>query len=163
MKKIFVPFLLVTMLALAVLPAAAGNGPDGGGPGRGPMEPQCTPQPEPYGQGTMTTYRQSSPHGVFAVVGTITTLDATTGTITLTVMRANKLAQPYLSLDITVATDEKTRFLYKETTTSVATVITFDDLQVGDIVSIRGLVAEDVFTASRVTKGAKLTCLTCLP
>ena len=158
MKKILLPFILIVLLALAVLPAAASNGP-GNGTGKGPISPQITPQPVPLGQGTMTTFRQSAPKGTFAIVGTITAIDPVNKNITLTVLRANNLAKPYINLSVLVITTEKTRFLYKNTTASTATVITFEDLLVGDVVSIHGTLANDIWTASRVTEGASLSCL----
>lgn len=155
MKKFLLPILLVALLALTVIPAAAGQG----GSGNGSGGPQTTPQPAPQGQGTMTTYRQSSPRGTFAITGKITALDAVNQTITVTVLRGNNLVKPYINTSVTVVTTAKTKFLYKESTTAVATAITFSDLAVGDAVSINGILAENVWTAKRVTKGASLSCL----
>ncbi len=154
MKKILLPFIVIVLLAVAVLPASAGNG-----PGNGPGNPQATPQPVPQGQGTLTTYRQSSPRGTFAIAGTITAIDATNKTITVTVLRGNNLAKPYINLSVTVVTTAKTRFLYKASTMSTATAITFADLAIDDVVSINGTVANNIWTANRVTEGASLNCL----
>ncbi|MBI4732855.1 MAG: hypothetical protein HY781_12170 [Chloroflexi bacterium] len=154
MKKILLPFIVIVLLAVAVLPASAGNG-----PGNGPGNPQATPQPVPQGQGTLTTYRQSSPRGTFAITGTITAIDATNKTITVTVLRGNNLAKPYINLSVTVVTTAKTRFLYKASTTSTATAITIADLAIDDVVSINGTMANNIWTASRVTEGASLNCL----
>jgi len=172
MKKILVPFILVLMLTLAVLPAAAGKGPGGdtGDPsgsqgeiGRGPYAPGVT-QPEAYGLGTTTAFRQSSPRGVFSVTGTISAIDSVNLVITVTVSRANKLAREYITQDVFILTSETTRFLNKVDKTLPATVITFEDLLVGDQVSVLGLSAADgTWTALRVTTGALMTCITCLP
>lgn len=154
MKKILLPFIVIVLLAVAVLPASAGNG-----PGNGPGNPQATPQPVPQGQGTLTTYRQSGPRGTFAITGTITAIDTINKTITVTVLRGNNLAKPYINLSVTVVTTAKTRFLYKASTTSTATTITFADLAIDDVVSINGTVADNIWTANRVTEGASLNCL----
>lgn len=156
MKKVLLPVLLIALLTLAIIPAAAGQG---SGPGAPQGTPQGTPQPAPQGQGTMTTSRQSSPRGTFAITGTITAIDAVNQTITITVLRGNNLVKPYLNTSVTVLTTAKTKFLYKETATAVAVKITFADLAIGDAVSINGTLANNVWTASRVTKGASLTCL----
>ncbi len=150
MKKILLPLILVVLLTVAVLPAAAGNGPG---------NPQATPQPAPQGQGILTTYRQSGPRGTFAITGTISAIDEANQSITVTVLRGNNLAKPYINLDVTVVTTAKTKFLYKTSLTVSATKITFANLAVGDIVSINGIVANDIWTASRVTEGASLNCL----
>ena len=181
MKKILVPFILIIMLTLAVLPATAGKGPGGGpggepgsGPGepigtpagtsRGPYMPDDSPQPEPFGKGTMTAYRQSTARGVFNLTGSISSIDYVNRVITVTVSRANKLAQEYITQDVFILTNETTRFLEKVDKTIPAIVITFEDLLVGDQVSVLGLSnAEGTWTALRVTTGAVMTCLTCLP
>ena len=177
MKKILVPLILVMMLALAVIPASAGNGPGGNpgsGPsepggtpaetGRGPYEPGVSPQPEPFGMGTMTAYRQSTSRGVFSITGTVAAIDTINMVITVTVSKANKLAQPYIAQDVFILTTDTTRFLYRVDKATPATVITFEEILVGDKVSVLGLSAEDgTWTALRVTKGALMTCLLCLP
>ena len=151
MKKILIPLLLVVMLAVAVIPASAGgNGP--GGPG-GPAAPVATPQ------GTAVASQQKSPRGTFTITGTISAIDAVNKTVTITVVRGNKLVQPYLATDVTVTTTLTTKFLYKATITSTATALTFADLKVGDIVSATGTVKNFIWTATRITVGASLDCL----
>ena len=172
MKKILVPFILVIMLTLAVMPAAAYKGPGGepgdpsgsqGETGRGPYVPGVS-QPNPFGQGTMTAYRQSTPRGVVSLTGIISAIDTTNLAITVTVSRANKLAQPYIDQDVFVLTTDTTRFLYREDRNTQVTVISFEEILAGDKVSVLGLSAEDgTWTALRVTKGALMICLTCLP
>ncbi|MCS7011615.1 MAG: hypothetical protein NZL98_09615 [Anaerolineales bacterium] len=152
MKKILLPLILVVLLAVSIIPAAAGQS----GPGTGP---QTTPQPAPQGQGTMTTYRQSSPRGTFTVTGKVTAVDAVNKTITLTVLRSNKLVKAYVNTDVTIVTTSTTKFLYKSTSTATATKITLSDIQVGDYISATGTVANNVWTTTRVTEGATLSCL----
>ena len=98
------------------------------------------------------------PRGPFAMVGTITAIDPATGVVTVNALRGNKLVQPYLGQDLSIITNTRTRFLYKETITARAVVITFADLEVGDAVSINGTFANSVWTASRITVGASLSC-----
>ena len=98
------------------------------------------------------------PRGPFALVGRISAIDPATGVVTVNALRGNKLVQPYLSQDLAIITNARTRFLYKANQTSVATLITFADLKVGDPVSINGTLANGVWTASRITVGASLTC-----
>lgn len=150
MKKILIPLMLVVMLAITVIPAAAGgNGP--GGPGGN--VPQTTPQ------GTAVASQQKSPRGTFAITGTISAIDAANNTVTITVSRGNKLVQPYLGTDVTVTLTLKTVYLYKATATATATKITLADLQVGNPVSVNGTVKDLVWTATRITVGASLSCL----
>jgi len=151
MKKVLLPILLVVMLAITVVPAAAGgNGP--GGP-TGPTAPVATPQ------GTAVASQQKSPRGTFAITGTISVIDTVNNTVTITVVRGNKLVQEYIGTDITVVTNAKTKFLYKETVTATATKLTFADLKAGDIVSVNGTVKNFIWTATRITVGATLDCL----
>jgi len=154
MKKILVPLFLVVLLTLAVIPVAAGNGPS-----YGPGVKPGSPQPAPLGTGDMVTFRQSSPRGMFAMVGTITATDIVARTVTLTVLRSNYLVRDYMNTDVTVLTTLTTKLLYKVTMDSVAQPITFEEILVGDVVSINGLFTEGVFTAQRITKGAALNCL----
>ncbi len=160
MKKILLPLILVVLLAVSVLPAAAGQG----GPGIGPQVtpqpiPQAVPQAVPQGQGTMTTYRQSSPRGTFALTGQVTAVDTVNQTITLTVVRSNKLVKAYVNTNVTIVITSTTKFLYKSSSIATATKITFNDIQVGDYISVTGTVANNVWKTTRVTEGATLNCL----
>lgn len=96
--------------------------------------------------------------GPFSLVGKIAAIDAATGTVTVNVLKGNKLVQPYLGQSVTLQTTETTRYLYKASTTAVATPITFADLKVGDPVSVNGTLANGIWTAKRITVGAKLSC-----
>jgi len=138
MKKMLV-ILVVLLIAFAVvIPAAAGNGPGGGGKGGGGT-----------GQG------QHGPRGTFAITGTIASIG--TNTVTIEVIRGNKLVQPYLGTELTVTVTSRTRYLYKDGTTTSA--IGFADLKVGQPVSVHGTLVENVWTTSRITVGALLSCL----
>jgi hypothetical protein len=151
MKKIFIPLMLVVMLSITVIPAAAGgNGP--GGPGS-PTAPVATPQ------GTAVASQQKSPRGTFTITGTISAIDTANNTVTITVSRGNKLIQPYLGTDVTVVVTLKTVYLYKTTSTATATKIAYADLAVGNPVSVNGTVKDFVWTATRITVGASLSCL----
>lgn len=137
MKK-FIVTLLVVVLALAMVApvAAAGNGPgSGGGNGSG----------------------QQGARGTFAITGTITAIGS--NTVTIQVYRGNTLVQPYLGTQVTVTTTAATRYLYKSSSTATATVIARSALQVGNPVSVNGTLANNVWTASRITVGASLACL----
>jgi hypothetical protein len=96
--------------------------------------------------------------GPFSLVGKISAIDAAAGTVTVTVLKGNKLVQPYLGQAVTLQTTVTTRYLYKASATAVATPITFADLKVGDPVSVNGTLANGIWTATRITVGAKLSC-----
>ena len=136
MKKFTTLMLVLILLAVTVTPAlAAGNPPPGkggGGSGKGGKAP-------------------------FALAGTIASLDPAAGTITVTVVCGNKLTRPYIGQSLTIQTNAATRFLLRNAD-GVATPITFADLVVGQKVSINGQFGNNVWTASRVTVGADLTC-----
>ncbi len=140
MKKYIVALLvLVLTLALVAPVAAAGNGPGNGGGGNG------------NGSG------QQGPRGTFAITGTIAAIGP--NTITIQVYRGNTLVQPYLGTPVTVTVTAGTRYLFKSSTAATAATITFADLRVGNPVSVNGTVANNVWTASRITVGATLSCL----
>ncbi|MEZ0397116.1 MAG: DUF5666 domain-containing protein [Anaerolineales bacterium] len=138
MKK-FSVILLVLVLALALVApaAAAGNGPGSGGSGNG--------------------NGQQGPRGTFAITGTITAIGP--NTVTVQVYRGNTLVQPYLGTPVTVTVTAGTRYLFKSSSAATATAITFADLRVGNPVSVNGTLANNVWTASRITVGASLSCL----
>lgn len=139
MKKYLVALLVVVLaLALVAPVAAAGKGP-GGGTGSG------------------TGSGQQGPRGTFAITGTITAIGP--NTVTIQVYRGNTLVQPYLGTPVSVTVTASTRYLFKSSTSATATTITFADLRVGNPVSVNGTVANNVWTASRVTVGASLSCL----
>jgi hypothetical protein len=75
----------------------------------------------------------------------------------MNVVRGNKLVQPYLGTELTVTVTSRTRYLYKDGTTTSA--IGFADLKVGQPVSVNGRVVNTIWTTSRITVGASLSCL----
>ena len=94
----------------------------------------------------------SGTRGTFTLAGKITAIGD--GTVTVQVLTGNKLVNSYLGKELTVTVTDSTRFLLKDGT--VVTPITFADLKVGDAVSVNGTVANQVWTAKRITVGAKL-------
>lgn len=156
MKKIVITLVLVFMLAVAVIPAAAaGNGPGGGG------NSQPAPQATPLGiaVSTQLSTQQKSPRGTFTITGYISDIDIENNTVTVTVIKGNKLIQPYIDTDIVLTITTKTRFYYKTADSLFATRITFADLAIDDPVSVNGTVKDFVWTTTRITVGATLDCL----
>ena len=100
-----------------------------------------------------------TPRGPFALVGTISAIDSTNGTVTVNVLKGNKLVQTYIGQSVMIKTTASTRYLLKTSATSVATPITFADLEIGDPVSVNGTLANGNWTATRITVGASLSCL----
>ena len=140
MKKIFVLMLVLALMAITVVPAfAAGNPPAGNGRGGGGGT----------GKGS---------NAPFALVGTIASLDSAERAITVTVVRGNKLVKMFIGQTLTIQATEATRFLLRNPD-NTATPITFADLVVGQSVSVNGQLANNVWTAGRITVGADLTCL----
>ena len=106
----------------------------------------------------ITVTAGASIRGPFALVGKITAIDPATGVVTVNVWRGNKLAKPYIGLDVALTTNASTIFLYKASATAVPTPITFADLKVGNWVSANGGLVNGIWTATRITVGAKLSC-----
>ncbi|MBI5944766.1 MAG: hypothetical protein HY864_10395 [Chloroflexi bacterium] len=92
------------------------------------------------------------PRGTFALAGTITAIGD--GSVTVQVLGGSKLVKPFINQALTVTVTASTRYLLKEGTTT--TLISFADLKVGDSVSVNGTVANNVWTAKRITVGAQL-------
>jgi hypothetical protein len=142
MKKIVILFVvLVLVFAFAIPASASGYGP-GGGNGSG-------------GTGTGSGQGQHGTRSTFALAGTIAAIG--TNTVTIDVIHGNKLVQPYLGTQVAVTVTSRTRYLYRDGTAT--TTIGFADLKVGQQVSVNGTVANSVWTASRITVGASLSCL----
>jgi hypothetical protein len=97
--------------------------------------------------------------GTFSLVANISAIDPVSGAVTVTVIKGNTLVKSYVGQNLVMTTTAKTRYLYKSSATAVAVAITFADLKVGDVVSANGTLANGVWTASRITVGASLTCL----
>jgi hypothetical protein len=146
MKKIIV-LLMVLILAFAVvIPVSAGGGNGGGNGGGGNGSGGST--------GSGGDQVRQGPPGTFAITGTIASIG--TNTVTIDVVRGNKLAQPYFGIRIPVTVTSRTRYVLRDSTT---TNITITDLKVGQPVSVNGTVANNIWTASRITVGASLSCL----
>jgi hypothetical protein len=96
-----------------------------------------------------------SQRALFALVGKITEIGD--NSVTILVLRGNTLVKPYIGKTLTVMVKATTRYYYKTGTT--VTPITFADLKVGDPVSVNGTIANNVWTANRITVGASLRCL----
>jgi len=59
---------------------------------------------------------------------------------------------------VTLVTGDSTRFLLRNED-GTATQISFDDLGIGQNISSHGTLVNGVWTATRITSGALLTCL----
>ena len=140
MKKLIILTLVLVLLAVSVVPAyAASRTRDQNGAGN---------------------KIQVKPHGKmpFALAGTIASIDPLARTVTVTVACGNKVVKPYIGQDLILQTTAATRFLLRNPD-GKATPITFEDLAVGQNVSANGKLADNVWTASRITVGASLICL----
>ena len=149
MKKTIVLLLVLVLTFAVVIPASAGGNGQAGGNGNGYVAGNGT------GSGSGSGSGQQSPRGTFAITGTITAIG--TNNVTVTVIRGNKLVQPYIGTSVTVTVTPQTRYLYH--TDTATTIIKFSDLKLGQSVSVNGTVADNIWTASRITVGAKLSCL----
>jgi hypothetical protein len=133
MKKLFVLTLVLVLLAGMAIPALAAGPGRAGGPAKGGKAP-------------------------FALSGVITGIDPSAGTVTVTVACGNTLVKPYIDQPLNLQTTDTTRILLRNPD-SKATQITFNQLEVGQYVSVQGRLVKNVWTATRLTVGAKLTCL----
>ncbi len=98
-----------------------------------------------------------SAKGPFVLVGKISAIDPVAKTVTVQVLRGNALVKPYFTMTVVIQTTAATRYMFTDGVTQK--VIIFTDLVVGNPVSIGGNLANSVWTATRITVGAKLTCL----
>jgi hypothetical protein len=141
MKKMIILLAVLVLTFALVIPASAnGNGPAAGrkgaaGPGFGSGQPAAA--------------------GTFTFAGTITTIGA--NSVTVEAVGGSKLAQPSIGAQLTLAVTTQTRYVLRDGTTT--TLITFADLQVGQQVSVQGMIVDSIWTASRITVGARLSCL----
>ena len=95
----------------------------------------------------------NGPRSNFTFVGRISEIGK--DTVTIQVLRGNKISQPNIDQMLTVTVTSSTRYLSNDGT--VVTPITFSDLKVDDAVSVHGTLVNGIWTASRITVGAKLT------
>jgi hypothetical protein len=93
----------------------------------------------------------------FALVGRVTAIDPATQSVTVQVVSGNALVKLSIGQSVTIKTSTATLFRYTDGT--VTRVIKFEDLKIGDAVSAGGTLSGGIWTASRITVGAKLTCL----
>ncbi|MDO9301069.1 MAG: hypothetical protein Q7T89_06780, partial [Anaerolineales bacterium] len=70
-------------------------------------------------------FAKGAPRGTFTLVATISAIDPVSGAVTVSVLKGNKLAQPYVNQSLVMSTTAKTRYLYKSSATAVPTAITF--------------------------------------
>ena len=184
MKKLTVVTLVVIMLAISVVPALAAGGPP---ENRGTASGNCTGDQLGLGTGNQYSYGALSQaeagasnqysygavnqvglgasnqvgFGVrtpYALSGTISDIDPVEKTVTVTVSCGNRLANPFISQEVTLVTGDSTRFLLRNED-GTATQISFDDLGIGQNISSHGTLVNGVWTATRITSGALLTCL----
>jgi hypothetical protein len=142
MKKLAVLFAVLVMVFAFTIPAAAGGLDRGGCMGSAST---CTGT----GQG-----QQGFP-GMFVIVGKIS--DLGTNSVTIDVLRGNKLGQSAIGTQLTVTVTPQTLFLIRNGTT--ISLIGFADLQVGQQVNVNGTVVDNVWTVYRITVGALLSCI----
>jgi hypothetical protein len=90
--------------------------------------------------------------GSFTLAGVITAINGTTVTVQAT--GGNLMVREYVGQTLTLQTTSSTRYLLKTDTGTIP--ITFADLAVGQKVSASGTVANNVWTAARITVGAAL-------
>lgn len=93
--------------------------------------------------------------GSFTLTGVITAINGKT--VTVQVTGGNPIVREYVGQTLALQTTSGTRYLLKTDTGTVP--IRFADLAVGQKVSVSGTVANDVWTATRITVGADLVHL----
>ena len=172
MKRMFVLILVVALMAVTVMPAlaAGGNGGgNGGGKGGGTGGSGGNGGSGDNGGGTAGREYGGNHTGgnglriqagsmPFALAGKITSIDPTKQIVTVSVSCGNTVVKPFIGQSVALLTSPSTRFLLSSQV-SVATPITFADLVVGQSVSASGQLANNIWTATRITAGAALTCL----
>jgi hypothetical protein len=156
MKKLFVLVLVLALLAGMTTSALAaggsngnggrgGNGNNGGGNGDGSSSEG----------GSGTGKGEKAP---FVLIGTITSLDPASRTVTVTVVSANITAKDYIGQTITFMTSESTCFVLRNPD-GLGTPITYEELAAGLNVSVAGLLSDSGWTATRITVDPELLCL----
>jgi Domain of unknown function (DUF5666) len=162
MKKLTIISIVVILLAVSVVPAMAAGGPPAG---RGSGSGICTGDQAGYGiqnsYGSKTGYRSQSGYGIrnpYALSGTITSINTESHTVTVLIACGNRLADPYDGQEVTLSTTASTRFLQRSADGTV-TPISFEELASGQTVSSHGSLVDGVWTASRITSGALLSCI----
>jgi len=92
------------------------------------------------------------PRSLFNFAGKIEAIGV--DTVTIQVLAGNNLVRVYVGHELTVATNKATRYL--EIVDGITVPITLGELDVDDPVSVHGMLVDGVWTASRITVGAKL-------
>ena len=93
--------------------------------------------------------------GSFTLAGVVTAINGTA--VTVQVTGGNPIVHAYIGQTLTLQTTSSTRYLLRTDTGTAP--ITFADLAVGQKVSASGTVANNVWTAMRITVGANLVHL----
>jgi len=140
MKKILI-LLSVMVLTLAVVSPAMASW----------VVPEVPERPKQTPVQTRQGYQSAS----FLMTGKIAEIGA--DYVVINVIRGNKLVKPFVGTLATVLVTPTTRYRYTDGVTTVK--ITFADLQVDQKVSVYGTFTDNVWTATRITVGAKLSCL----
>ena len=160
MKKLFVLVLVLVLLVGMTVPALAaggtngnggqgGNGNGGGGNGGGGVTGNGS------GTGTSSGKSGKMPN---VLIGTITSLDPVTRTVTVNVLSANTAAKDYIGQTISFMTSDSTCFVLRSAD-GIGTPITFEQLAVGQNVSVAGMLSDTGWTATRITVDPELLCL----
>ena len=176
---------LLVVMTVPAMAAGGPGGKGGGGNGSGPVtSPAPAPVVNPatgYGTGSGTAARtgagivpgtgngtaakvgaeKGNENGIFAMVGSIVAIDPVAHTVSVSVVGGNKLTQPSIGQTVTVQATEATRFLlsyqvgvsqYSGTSAAIA----FEDLAVGQDVSVNGEVEDGEWMANRFTVAPQL-------
>jgi hypothetical protein len=160
MKKLFVFMLVLALLAGMTTPAFAAGGSNGnggtGGNGNGDGgDGESGGDANGSGTGTSSGKGGKMPS---VLIGTITGLDPVNRTVTVTVVSANTAAKDTIGQTITFMTSVSTCFVLRNPD-GLGTPITYEELAVGQNVSVAGVLSETGWTATRITVGAELLCL----
>jgi hypothetical protein len=136
-KKLIVVIAIMLSVLLVATPAMAA------GPRQGSQH--C----HQGGNQQKTEHRGAEGQGqqLFALVGTIT--GKTASSITISVIKSNKPAKPYIGDTATVEVTGSTRYL--RWTEDGGEPISFDALSIGDAASANGRIVDGVLIATRVT------------
>lgn len=162
MKKLTLISIVLILLAVSVVPALAAGGPPAG---RGSANGVCTGAQTgsgiQYSSGSKTGYRSQSTYGIknpYALSGTIMSINIENLTVTVLIACGNRLADPYDGQKVTLSTTATTRFLQRNADGTV-TPISFEELASGQQITSHGSLVDGVWTASRITSGALLSCI----
>jgi hypothetical protein len=127
MKKSLITLLVVTLLLVSAAPAFAAK-----------STPALPPERNRGAQ--------------FTLAGTITAINGSV--VTVKVGGGNPIVKPFVGQNAAIQTNAQTRFLLKTATGTI--VIGLADVQVGQNVSVQGIVVDSAWTATRITAGAAI-------